>query len=100
MPLGASKPSLSYYLGLIRTIEGEHAGYLTRTVFRTKLLLLGETALCLACLSARVQGGFEMHIHERCRLGGESGGVLEANLGLVGEWRRTKENREEGRRRT
>lgn len=100
MPLGASKPSLSYYLGLIRTIEGEHAGYLTQTVFRTKLLLLGEPALRLACLSARVQGGFKMHIHERCRLGGESGGVLEANLGLAGEGRKTKENREEGRRRT
>ncbi|KAF3841115.1 hypothetical protein F7725_006977, partial [Dissostichus mawsoni] len=28
-------------------------------------------ALRLACLSARVQRGFEMHIHERCRLGGE-----------------------------
>lgn len=57
-------------------------------------------ALRLACLSARVQGGFEMHIHERCRLGGESGGVVEANLGLAGEVRRTKENAEEGRRRT
>ena len=41
-----------------------------------------------------------MHIHERCRLGGESGGVLEANLGLVGEVRRTKENEEESKRRT
>lgn len=37
-----------------------------------------------------------MHIHERCRLGGEAGGVLEANLGLVEEVRRTKENGEEG----
>lgn len=42
MPLGASKPSLSCYLGLIKTIEGEYAGYLTQTVYRTKLLLLGE----------------------------------------------------------
>lgn len=42
MPLGASKPSLSCYLGLIKTIEGEHAEYLTQTVYRTKLLLLGE----------------------------------------------------------
>lgn len=41
-----------------------------------------------------------MHIHERCRLGGESGGVLEANLGLAGEVRRTKENAEENRRQT
>lgn len=40
-----------------------------------------------------------MHIHECCRLGGESGGVLEANLGLAGEVRRTKENGEAGRRR-
>ena len=39
-----------------------------------------------------------MHIHERCRLGGESGGAVEANLGLLGEVRRTKENREESRR--
>ena len=100
MPSGASEPSLFCYLGLIKTIEGEHAGYLTQTVYRTKLLLLGEPALRLACPSARVQGGFEMHIHERCRLGGESGGVLEANLGLAGEVRRTKENGEEGRRRT
>ncbi|KAI3373912.1 hypothetical protein L3Q82_022479, partial [Scortum barcoo] len=53
-------------------------------------------ALCLACLSARVQGGFEMHIHERCRLGGESGGVVEANLGLAGEVRRTKGERRRG----
>lgn len=52
--------------------------------------------LRLACLSARVQGGFEMHIHERCRLGGESGGVLEANLGLAGEVRRTKGERRRG----
>lgn len=73
---------------------------MTQTVFRTKLLLLGEPALRPACLSARVQGGFEMHIHERCRLGGESGGVVEANLGLVIETRRTKENSEEGKRRT
>lgn len=73
---------------------------MTQTVFRTKLLLLGEPALRLACLSAHVQGGFEMHIHERCRLGRESGGVVEANLGLVIETRRTKENSEEGKRRT
>lgn len=69
-------------------------------MFRTKLLLLGEPVLRLACLSARVQGGFKMHIHEHFRLVGESGGVLEANLGLAGEGRRTKENVEEGRRRT
>lgn len=43
MPLGASEPSPSCYLGLIKTIEGEHAGYLTQTLHRTKLLLLGET---------------------------------------------------------
>lgn len=41
----------------------------------------GLPACLPVCPSARVQGGFEMHIHERCRLGGESGGAAEANLG-------------------
>jgi len=38
-----------------------------------------------------------MHRHERCRPGGESGGVLEdANLDLAGEVRRTKEDGGDG----
>lgn len=78
---------------------------MTQAALRAKLLLLGEAALrCIAlrpaCLSARVQGGFKMHIHERCRLGGESGGAAEANLGPGdGDEQDKGGERREGRRR-
>lgn len=79
---------LSFRLGLIRTIEGEHAGCLTQMLFCAKLLLLGELTpdLPVCC----VRGGFAMHKYmsaagwER-----ESGGVPEANLGSVGDEERT-----------
>lgn len=100
MPSGASEPSPSCYLALIKTTEGEHTGYLTQTAYCTKLLLLGEARATPALSICLCLGGFEMHIHERCRLGGESGGVLEANLHPVGRGEEDGENGAEGRRRT
>lgn len=86
VPLGASEPSRSFYLCLIRTIEGEHAGYLTQTLFCAKLLLLGELTPDLPV--CRVWGDLR-YIYMRLQAG--SGSQVEANLGWVGDGKRTGE---------
>lgn len=72
-------PLVPSYLGLIRTIEGEHAGYLTQTLFCAKLLLLGELTpdLPVCC----VRGDLRCIYMSTAGWERESGGVPEANLG-------------------
>lgn len=89
VPLGASEPSRSFYLCLIRTIEGEHAGYLTQTLFCAKLLLLGERTPDLPV--CRVRGDLRYIYMSAAAWEREAGGVPEANLGWVGDGKRTGE---------
>lgn len=93
VPLGASEPSfLSFHLGLIRTIEGEHAGCLTQMLFCAKLLLLGELAPDLPV--CRVRRDFRCINMSAAGWELESGGVPEANLGSGGDGKRTGERLE------
>lgn len=78
---------LSFHLGLIRTIEGEHASYLTQMLACAKLLLFGELPPDLPV--CRVRRGFAMHIHERCRLGA---GVRWSSRGQFGLGGRCEED--------